>query len=111
MAAFIESLNKLAPELIAKDFDTGDPELRSLSGGGSVDDSTLTPQELKEKGLDHLAEVNLLKTELVVFLLFAGLLLGMLVKIITKKLKLPYTPFLTVAGVLIGEIDRSVNSG
>ena len=47
MAAFIESLNKLAPELIAKDFDTGDPELRSLSGGGSVDDSTLTPQELK----------------------------------------------------------------
>ena len=39
-------------------------------------------------------------------MLFCGLIVGMIIKLLTKKLKLPYTPFLTLAGVAIGEIDR-----
>ncbi len=101
MVAFTESLDKIASDLIASNQEPDDgEELRHLSG--SSHSGPLT----EEEKLDELAHTELLKTELVIFMLFCGLILGMIIKLVTKKLKLPYTPFLTLAGVAVGEIDR-----
>lgn len=41
-------------------------------------------------------------------LIFCALLIGMFTKLCTIKFKLPYTPVLTVLGIIIALIDLSV---
>ncbi len=58
--------------------------------------------------LGELEEKKLATSEFVIFLLFVGLLLGIIIKLLTKKLHIPYTPFLTLAGVVLGALDREL---
>ena len=99
MVAFIRSLDEVASDLTLSSLSDGSEpsDQRNLS---DISDHTQTEY-------DELSEQSAEKTELTIFLIFCGLLLGMFIKLLTKKLGLPYTPFLTLAGVAIGELDRT----
>mgnify|MGYP000857290050 CR=1 FL=1 len=56
----------------------------------------------------ELKEAKVLSTELSIFLVFIALLLGMFTKLVTKKLNFPYTPALTILGIIIASIDLHV---
>ena len=49
-------------------------------------------------------------TELSIFMIFCALLIGQMTKHCTHWIGMPYTPVLTVLGVIVAAVDRSINS-
>ncbi len=42
-----------------------------------------------------------------VFILFLSLILGQLLKLLSKKIHIPYTPMVTILGLVVGLINSS----
>lgn len=62
-------------------------------------------------GHEHEAHEQTKAAQLAIALAFCALLLGQLLKHITSYLKVPYTPFVTIAGLLIGFVSEKNQSG
>ena len=107
--AFLRSLDMAAPKLVQ------DPDLlpedagvsenvldiygRSLEAAEAADDAGPTEAELDQQKEDIMYE------ELRIAVIFIALLIGGFTKLCTKKTHLPFTPVLTVLGILIASVD------
>jgi len=61
--------------------------------------------ELELLDEEHLKETEIMFEELKIALIFGALLLGGFTKLCTKQLHLPFTPVVTLIGIMIAMID------
>lgn len=97
-SAYMQGIDSLEPQY------GDDPGfVRRLSSGHDTGEP-LTAEELEL--LQEAEEIA--SVQLSIALIFVSLLVGVLLKLCTKKLKIPYTPVLTVVGLIFGLLDRFV---
>ena len=68
----------------------------------------MTQVELKECREIEMEEEGVMASEMGIFMIFCALFVGQLIHMFTHRFHIPYTPALTVLGVILGAIDRSI---
>ena len=99
--AFTNGLNRIAHYLLQNDVNA---ERRELSdSGGGVHVHTMTKEEMdemKHKGIEA--------SQMAICFLFVTLMIGQLLHHCAHKIHFPYTPLVTIAGVIYGALDRKL---
>ena len=101
--AFTNGLNKIAHHLLQNNDESERRELSDSSGGG-VQIHTLTKEEMdemKHKGIEA--------SQMAICFLFVTLMIGQLLHHCAHKIHFPYTPLVTIFGVIYGAIDRKMS--
>ena len=107
--AFLRSLDRAAPHLVQDPdlLEGPDAQAELAEHGRSLDGSADIVADAAEVDL-HQREQDIMFSELRIALIFLALLVGGFTKLCTKKTHLPFTPVLTVIGILVASVDLYV---
>ena len=105
-SAFTEGLGKIA-HLLAEDPNLNRRELSAAAGGETH--NTEVPHELSKEELRHIEKKEIESAQMAICFLFIALMTGQLLHHLSHKFHFPYTPLVTIVGVIYGVIDAIKN--